>query len=55
MDLAGNTFWEFKDAMNANRYRRIAQYSPKTQYSDIKISRKLCTTNRVLVLLAGHC
>ena len=40
MDLAGNTFWEFKDSMNANRLRRIAQYNPKTHYADIQISRK---------------
>ena len=39
MDLAGNTFWEFKDSITANRFRRIAQYGPQTHYSDIKISR----------------
>ncbi|KAK4957738.1 hypothetical protein LTR66_013262 [Elasticomyces elasticus] len=37
-DLAGNTFWEFKDHLNANRLRRIVQYSRKTHYADIKIS-----------------
>jgi len=37
-DLAGNTFWEFKDAMNANRLRRIVQYSRKAHYADVKIS-----------------
>ncbi|GAB7356689.1 hypothetical protein MBLNU459_g7400t1 [Dothideomycetes sp. NU459] len=37
-DLAGNTFWEFKDALNANRLRRIVQYNAKTHYSDVKIS-----------------
>ncbi|KAH0274182.1 hypothetical protein KCU84_g19818, partial [Aureobasidium melanogenum] len=26
-DLSGNTFWEFKDAINAGRMRRIVQYS----------------------------
>lgn len=40
-DLSGNTFWEFKDHMNANRLRRIVQYSRKTYYSDVKISRML--------------
>ncbi|KAI9881589.1 MAG: hypothetical protein M1830_000153 [Pleopsidium flavum] len=38
MDLAGNTFWEFKDALNANRLRRIVNYNPTTHYSDIQIS-----------------
>ncbi|RMY51329.1 hypothetical protein D0863_14613 [Hortaea werneckii] len=37
-DLAGNTFWEFKDALNANRFRRIVKYSRKTDYADVKIS-----------------
>lgn len=39
-DLAGNTFWEFKDALNANRLRRIVQYSHQAHYADVKISRK---------------
>jgi hypothetical protein len=40
-DLAGNTFWEFKDAANANRLRRIVKYTkPTTHYADIQISRK---------------
>ncbi|MCJ1360274.1 MAG: hypothetical protein MMC33_010277 [Icmadophila ericetorum] len=38
MDLAGNTFWEFKDSLASNRLRRIAQYDPRIPYSDIKIS-----------------
>ncbi|KAK8219674.1 hypothetical protein M8818_000648 [Zalaria obscura] len=37
-DLAGNTFWEFKDALNANRLRRIVQYSHQAHYADVKIS-----------------
>ncbi|KAF2156082.1 hypothetical protein K461DRAFT_318701 [Myriangium duriaei CBS 260.36] len=37
-DLAGNTFWEFKDALNANRLRRIVKYSRKTHHADVKIS-----------------
>ncbi|KAL9625105.1 MAG: hypothetical protein Q9160_000834 [Pyrenula sp. 1 TL-2023] len=37
-DLAGNTFWEFKDALNANRFRRIVRYSPLAHHGDIKIS-----------------
>ncbi|MCJ1257203.1 hypothetical protein MMC24_005028 [Lignoscripta atroalba] len=37
-DLAGNTFWEFKDTISSNRMRRIVQYSPKTHYADIQIS-----------------
>ncbi|PGH15307.1 hypothetical protein AJ79_02472 [Helicocarpus griseus UAMH5409] len=37
-DLAGNTFWEFKDALNANRFRRIVKYNPKTHLADVKVS-----------------
>jgi NADH dehydrogenase [ubiquinone] 1 alpha subcomplex assembly factor 2 len=39
-DLSGNTFWEFKDAMNANRYRRIVKYAKAGHYSDVKVSGK---------------
>lgn len=38
-DLSGNTFWEFKDALNANRLRRIVRYTRKIHYADVKISR----------------
>lgn len=37
-DLSGNTFWEFRDALNANRNRRIVKYNPKTHYGDVKIT-----------------
>ncbi|KAJ9667740.1 hypothetical protein H2201_002275 [Coniosporium apollinis] len=37
-DLAGNTFWEFKDAMNANRVRRIVRYNPRAHYADVKMA-----------------
>ncbi|PSK60697.1 putative NADH ubiquinone oxidoreductase subunit NDUFA12 [Elsinoe australis] len=37
-DLAGNTFWEFKDALNANRLRRIVKYPRATHYADVKVS-----------------
>ncbi|PIA88911.1 NADH-ubiquinone oxidoreductase assembly factor N7BML [Cercospora beticola] len=38
-DLSGNTFWEFKDALNAGRMRRIVKYSNKTpHYSDVKVT-----------------
>lgn len=40
-DLAGNTFWEFKDAMNAQRFRRMVKYVNQGHYADVKISRKL--------------
>jgi hypothetical protein len=39
-DLSGNTFWEFKDALNAQRFRRIVKYAKAGHYSDVKISRK---------------
>lgn len=38
-DLSGNTFWEFRDALNANRNRRIVKYNPKAHYGDVKITR----------------
>ena len=38
-DLSGNTFWEFRDALNSNRNRRIVKYSPKTHYGDVKLTR----------------
>lgn len=39
-DLSGNTFWEFKDSLNANNYRmrRIVEYPRSTQLSDVKVS-----------------
>ncbi|RAH72175.1 uncharacterized protein BO66DRAFT_390295 [Aspergillus aculeatinus CBS 121060] len=37
-DLKGNTYWEFKDALNANRYRRIVKCDPKTHLSDVQVS-----------------
>lgn len=37
-DLHGNTFWEFKDAINHNRWRRIVQGNRKTHHSDVQIS-----------------
>lgn len=40
LDLSGNTFWEFKDALNAgsHRMRRIVKYPRSTHYSEINIS-----------------
>ncbi|CAG8325817.1 unnamed protein product [Penicillium nalgiovense] len=37
-DLAGNTYWEFKDVMNAARFRRIVRYDPKTHFSDVQVT-----------------
>ncbi|KAJ5898936.1 hypothetical protein N7495_003680 [Penicillium taxi] len=37
-DLAGNTFWIFKDALRAGRYRRIVKFDPKTHYGDVKVT-----------------
>ncbi|KAL4920024.1 hypothetical protein BDW62DRAFT_30226 [Aspergillus aurantiobrunneus] len=37
-DLAGNTFWEFKDALNAGRFRRILKPPPRTHYGDVEVS-----------------
>ncbi|KAJ5454514.1 NADH:ubiquinone oxidoreductase17.2kDa subunit [Penicillium daleae] len=37
-DLAGNTFWEFKDVANATRFRRIVKFDPKTHYGDVQVT-----------------
>ncbi|KGO64199.1 NADH:ubiquinone oxidoreductase, 17.2kDa subunit [Penicillium italicum] len=37
-DLAGNTFWEFKDVLNAARFRRIVRFDPKTHFSDVQVT-----------------
>ncbi|RAL01149.1 uncharacterized protein BO80DRAFT_464807 [Aspergillus ibericus CBS 121593] len=37
-DLSGNTFWEFRDKLNAGRFRRIVKTDPKTHYSDVQVS-----------------
>ncbi|KAJ5942106.1 hypothetical protein N7516_002274 [Penicillium verrucosum] len=39
-DLAGNTFWEFKDVLNAARFRRIVRFDPKTHLSDVQVTRE---------------
>lgn len=37
-DLAGNTFWEFKDVLNTGRWRRIVQANRHTHFSDVRVS-----------------
>ncbi|KIW07636.1 uncharacterized protein PV09_01580 [Verruconis gallopava] len=37
-DLAGNTFWEFKDALHAGRVRRIVSYGTKVHFSEVKLT-----------------
>jgi NADH dehydrogenase [ubiquinone] 1 alpha subcomplex assembly factor 2 len=37
-DLSGNTFWEFKDAIRENRWRRIVKAGRNTEHSDVQIS-----------------
>jgi hypothetical protein len=39
-DLQGNTFWEFKDALNAGRQRRIVKYNSWTHHGDVKVPRQ---------------
>jgi NADH dehydrogenase [ubiquinone] 1 alpha subcomplex assembly factor 2 len=39
MDLAGNTFWEFRDQINIGRLRRIVEYDGKAHYADVKLAR----------------
>lgn len=37
-DLHGNTYWEFKDRLNAERLRRIVRYHRRTHFSDVQVS-----------------
>ncbi|OJD29188.1 nadh:ubiquinone oxidoreductase subunit [Diplodia corticola] len=37
-DLAGNTFWEFKETRGAQRFRRIVKYSRRTHYGDVNLT-----------------
>ncbi|KAF2839993.1 hypothetical protein M501DRAFT_1002261 [Patellaria atrata CBS 101060] len=37
-DLTGNTYWEFKDALNQNRVRRIVKYNRHAHLGDVKLS-----------------
>ncbi|BCS20691.1 uncharacterized protein APUU_21123A [Aspergillus puulaauensis] len=37
-DLVGNTFWEFRDKLNAGRFRRILKPRPRTHYGDVEVS-----------------
>lgn len=37
-DLHGNTYWEFKDALNHNRWRRMVQGRRRTPLSDVQVS-----------------
>ncbi|CAI6313421.1 unnamed protein product [Periconia digitata] len=36
-DLQGNTYWEFKDNLNSNRFRRIVEYTRSTHYGDVNV------------------
>ncbi|KAI5297837.1 hypothetical protein KEM56_004504 [Ascosphaera pollenicola] len=38
MDLNGNTYWEFKDAINTGRMRRIVKADPKMHHADLSLS-----------------
>ena len=35
LDLQGNTYWEFRDTLSPGRMRRIVDYPPHVQYSDV--------------------
>ncbi|KAI9802551.1 MAG: hypothetical protein M1833_001623 [Piccolia ochrophora] len=37
-DLSGHTYWEFKDALNSNRMRRIVHYPRSTHYGDVNMT-----------------
>ncbi|KAJ5976085.1 NADH:ubiquinone oxidoreductase 17.2kDa subunit [Penicillium waksmanii] len=38
VDLAGNTFWEYRDDPNANRWRRMLKPDPKIHLSDVQVT-----------------
>ncbi|KAL5001901.1 hypothetical protein BDV10DRAFT_182058 [Aspergillus recurvatus] len=38
-DLAGNTYWEFRDRLNAGRLRRILKPPSRTHYGDVQVSQ----------------
>ncbi|KAJ5574752.1 hypothetical protein N7450_008651 [Penicillium hetheringtonii] len=38
VDLAGNTFWEYKDDMNSSRWRRMLKPDPKVHLSDVQVT-----------------
>lgn len=40
VDLAGNTFWEYRDDPNANRWRRMLKPDPKIHLSDVQVTRE---------------
>ncbi|KAF2259755.1 hypothetical protein CC78DRAFT_426147, partial [Lojkania enalia] len=37
LDLQGNTYWEFKDALHSRRTRRIVKYSQWTHHGDVNV------------------
>ncbi|RMZ91853.1 hypothetical protein DV736_g909, partial [Chaetothyriales sp. CBS 134916] len=37
-DLSGNTYWEFKDALRSDRFRRRVRFHGKTHFSDVQVS-----------------
>ncbi|CAI7660358.1 unnamed protein product [Penicillium pancosmium] len=38
VDLAGNTFWEYRDDPNASRWRRMLKPDPKIHLSDVQVT-----------------
>ncbi|OQE24551.1 hypothetical protein PENSTE_c007G07294 [Penicillium steckii] len=38
VDLSGNTFWEYKDDLNATRWRRMLKPDPKMHLSDVQVT-----------------
>lgn len=47
-DLEGNSFWEFKETLGAQRFRRIVKYSRRTHYGDVKLTRTLPAVHQFL-------
>ncbi|KAJ9495168.1 hypothetical protein LTR99_001867 [Exophiala xenobiotica] len=37
-DLVGNTYWEFRDALNHNRWRRMVRANRTVSHADVQIS-----------------
>jgi hypothetical protein len=40
VDLAGNTFWEYRDDPNANRWRRMLKPDPNIHLSEVQVTRE---------------
>ncbi len=55
MDLEGNTFWEYRDRLNATRPRRMIEYKgghTLANYQDFKVDGSLLPRSYLALLLS---